>query len=189
MPTHSDNDALTIAKAPQSAGRADRVYDLAIVGYGPAGVAAANLAGQAGLNTIVIERDGDVFPRQRAISMDAEALRILRNIGLHDEVASRMHRAVTVQFTGVDGRPFLTIAPLPTELCGETQGNFFHQPWLEEALRDGVKRFPSVEVRCGWTHRALSQDADTVTLHIAEADGKRTETYPRAVSPGLRRWQ
>lgn len=176
MATHSDDGAVTGSTAPSRAGSSERIYDLAIVGYGPAGSVAANLAGQAGLDTIVIERDAEVFPRQRAISIDAEALRILRNIGLYDEVTSRMHRAVTVQFTGVDHRPFLTITPLPTELCGEAQGNFFHQPWLEAALRDGVKHYPSVQVRCGWQHQWLSQDTDAVTLHIADADNSRTDT-------------
>ncbi|WP_433634937.1 bifunctional 3-(3-hydroxy-phenyl)propionate/3-hydroxycinnamic acid hydroxylase [Nocardia sp. CA-120079] len=155
---------------------AEHVYDVAIVGFGPAGAAAANLAGQLGLNTVVLERDLDVFPRQRAISVDAEAMRIFRNIGLYDEVTSRMHRGVGVNFTGLNGKPFLRVLPIPTEHCDEAQANFFHQPWLEEALREGAKRWPTVQIRCGWEHQSISQDSDGVTLRIADVASDRTDS-------------
>ncbi|MGY4708459.1 bifunctional 3-(3-hydroxy-phenyl)propionate/3-hydroxycinnamic acid hydroxylase [Mycolicibacterium sp. CBM1] len=146
----------------------NRPYDIAIVGYGPAGEAAANLAGQLGLRTIVVERDADVFPRQRAISIDAESLRIIGNLGLYDQVTATMHRGTTLQFTGLNGKPFLSVLPVPTDHCGETQANFFHQPWLEATLREGVQRWPSVTVQCGWEYRDFTQDADLVTLEIEE---------------------
>jgi 2-polyprenyl-6-methoxyphenol hydroxylase-like FAD-dependent oxidoreductase len=67
------------------------------------GATAANLAGRLGLRTLVVERDPDVFPRQRAIAMDDQALRVIRDIGLYDEVTARMHMGVTARFIGVDG--------------------------------------------------------------------------------------
>jgi 3-(3-hydroxy-phenyl)propionate hydroxylase len=145
---------------------ADTVYDIAIIGYGPAGVAAANLAGQLGLRTVVIERDADVFPRQRAISIDAESLRIIRNLGLYDQVTATMHCGTTVQFTGVNGKPFLSVLPIPTAHCGEPQANFFHQPWLEAALREGVPRFDHVSVKSGWEYRDLDQTDDLVSVRV-----------------------
>jgi 3-(3-hydroxy-phenyl)propionate hydroxylase len=146
----------------------DHVFDLAIVGYGPAGVAAANLAGQYGLDTVVVERDADVFPRQRAISLDAESLRIIRNLGLYAEATSTMHQGTTLQFAGLNGKPFLNVLPVPTEHCGESQANFFHQPWLEAVLREGVLRWPTVLVKCGWEYSDVSQTDDMVTLRVAE---------------------
>lgn len=53
-------------------------FDVIIVGFGPAGAAAANAAGALGLRTLVVERDLAIFERQRAIALDDEALRVIR---------------------------------------------------------------------------------------------------------------
>ena len=50
-------------------------YDVAIVGYGPTGAAAANLLGQMGLKVVVIDREAEVYANARAISTDEEVLR------------------------------------------------------------------------------------------------------------------
>lgn len=155
---------------------AEQIYDVAIVGYGPAGVTAANMAGRLGLKTVVVERDPDVFPHQRAITVDAEAMRIFRNLGLYDEVTARMHRGVVVSFAGLNGKPFLQALPIPTDHCGEAQVNFFHQPWMEGSLREGVQRWPTVELRYGWEFRSIIQDPDGVTLDIADVATDRTDS-------------
>lgn len=141
-------------------------YDLAIIGFGPAGATAANLAGRLGLRTLVVERDPDVFPRQRAIAMDDQALRVIRDIGLYDEVTARMHMGVTARFIGVDGRPILTTPTRPSDECRDPLANFFHQPWLESTLRGGVTRFDNVEVLLGHEGRYLAQNDDCVTLGL-----------------------
>ncbi len=152
------------------------IYDVAIVGYGPAGVTAANLAGQLGLRTVVVERDADVFPRQRAISIDAESLRIIRNLGLYESATATMHCGTTIQFTGLDGNPFLSVLPIPTEHCAETQANFFHQPWLEAVLREGVQRWSSVDIKCGWEFREMDQSDDMVTIRVSNVDTDKQAT-------------
>lgn len=53
-----------------------------------------------------------------------------------------MHLGITARFVGVDGKPFLTGPSTPTAYTGYPIANFFHQPALEQALRDGLKRFP-----------------------------------------------
>ena len=64
-------------------------YDVAIVGYGPVGVTAANLLGQMGLNVVVVERDPNIYARARAISTDEEVVRIWQQIGLADRLYRR----------------------------------------------------------------------------------------------------
>lgn len=144
------------------------MYDLIIVGFGPAGAAAANLAGAYGLRTLVVERDVEVFPRQRAMAMDDEALRIIRTLGLYDEATEHMHRGIGLRFTGVGGREFMSGWSEVTEACGESQANFFHQPWLERELRNGLNRWSTVEVRAGWESGVLAQDDDVVSLEVLE---------------------
>ena len=52
-------------------------YEVAIAGCGPVGAIAANLFGQAGLHTIVIERESEPYPLPRAVHIDHEMMRIL----------------------------------------------------------------------------------------------------------------
>ncbi|MDQ1032135.1 2-polyprenyl-6-methoxyphenol hydroxylase-like FAD-dependent oxidoreductase [Streptomyces umbrinus] len=51
-------------------------YDVAVIGYGPTGVTAANLLGAMGLRVVVLERDAEIYTRARAISTDEEVMRI-----------------------------------------------------------------------------------------------------------------
>ena len=63
-------------------------FDLIIVGLGPVGAIAANLAGEAGLRTLVLEKSLTVFDKPRAMGFDQEIMRILGNLGLADKIAS-----------------------------------------------------------------------------------------------------
>ncbi|MEW5809157.1 MAG: bifunctional 3-(3-hydroxy-phenyl)propionate/3-hydroxycinnamic acid hydroxylase [Actinomycetota bacterium] len=157
------------------------VYDVIIVGFGPAGAAAANAAGALGLRTLVVERDLAIFDRQRAIALDDEALRVIRGFGLFEEMSAHMHLGVTARFVGVDGRPFLATPPTPTAYTGYPLANFFHQPTLEHVLREGLKRFPCVKVRAGWTAALVGQDDHAVTLRLSDEQGDSTEVVGRYV--------
>lgn len=153
------------------AGDETSVYDVVIVGLGPSGAAAANACGQLGLRTLVIERDLAIFERQRAIALDDEALRAIGNLGLYDEVTAHMHLGVTARFIGLNGKPFITGPTGPTRYTGHAVANFFHQPFLESALREGLKRWPHVEVLAGWTAEFVDQNDEAVTLRVIDADG------------------
>lgn len=142
-----------------------------VVGLGPSGAAAANACGQLGLRTLVVERDLAIFERQRAIALDDEALRAIANLGLYDQVTAHMHLGVTARFIGLNGQPFLTGPTGPTRYTGHAVANFFHQPQLEHALREGLKRWPHVEVLAGWTAEFVQQDAQAVTLRVVDAQG------------------
>lgn len=68
----------------------DTTYDVAVIGYGPTGVTAANLLGMNGLRVLVIERDPNIYGRARAISTDEEVLRIWQQVGLADRLNVEM---------------------------------------------------------------------------------------------------
>ncbi|HEV8151876.1 MAG TPA: FAD-dependent monooxygenase, partial [Solirubrobacteraceae bacterium] len=63
-----------------------RSVDVAIVGYGPVGVTAANLLGSLGVDVVVVERDPLPYARARAISTDEEVLRIWQAAGLAERL-------------------------------------------------------------------------------------------------------
>ena len=62
------------------------VHDVAICGYGPAGVVAAGLLGQQGLSVYVCDRLPDVYEIPRAIALDHEIMRVFQQLGVADDV-------------------------------------------------------------------------------------------------------
>ena len=87
-------------------------YDVAIVGYGPVGVTAANLLGQMGLNVVVVERDPDIYARARAISTDEEVVRIWQQVGLADRLNADMQPGCGANFVDANGVPFVKLLPV-----------------------------------------------------------------------------
>ncbi|MFD8816958.1 FAD-dependent monooxygenase, partial [Streptomyces sp. NPDC059627] len=130
-----------------SAGRGvdDGVHDVAVIGYGPTGVTAANLLGGMGLRVVVVERDAEIYSRARAISTDEEVIRIWQRIGLAERLKKDMLAERPLDFVDARGRTFLSARPAPRG-HGHPPQMFIYQPALEQALRDGVRRYPTVAV-------------------------------------------
>lgn len=124
-------------------------YDLVIVGYGPAGATLANLVGQYGLRTLVLEKDAEVYPLPRAIHFDGEVMRVFETAGLRAEVETISRPGLKgMYFNNADGETLLIRAGTQAKgPHGCANNHYFHQPELEHLLRQGVARFPSVEVR------------------------------------------
>ncbi len=148
-----------------SAGQYDA--DLLIAGMGPVGAVAANIAGTAGLRTIVIERDIEPYRLPRAIVFDAEIMRIFAAIGLADTIASVTRPLGGSVYIGADRQPIRTFRAHPRahDLAWHPS-NLFYQPQLETILRDGLERFPTVSVRTG----------DAVTGVEARGEGVQVTT-------------
>lgn len=151
------------------------MYDVAIIGCGPVGALAANLLGKAGLSALVVEREATPFPLPRAVHLDHEMMRLFQSAGVIDRVlpdmrdtAGHLHIGAdhgVIRYMGTVGRarPF-----------GWSNDYFFYQPELEARLREALGRFPNVTLRLGTEFRGLAQDADGVTLTLADADGETT---------------
>ncbi|MFB6642284.1 bifunctional 3-(3-hydroxy-phenyl)propionate/3-hydroxycinnamic acid hydroxylase [Streptomyces chartreusis] len=153
----------TGAGADDGGGEAE--YDVAVIGYGPTGVTAANLLGAAGLRVVVLERDAEIYARARAISTDEEVMRIWQRIGLADRLKQDMLADRPLDFVDARGRAFLSARPTPRG-HGHPPQMFLYQPALEQVLRDGVARHPDVEVWLRHECLRLRQDADGVELTV-----------------------
>ena len=87
------------------------VFDVAIVGYGPAGAGLANLLGQAGFSVAVFEREAAIYPLPRAIHFDGEVMRVFQSMGLKAEVESVSRPGVKgMEFVNASGRTLLCAA-------------------------------------------------------------------------------
>jgi 3-(3-hydroxy-phenyl)propionate hydroxylase len=149
-------------------------HDVAIVGCGPVGAIAANLFGQAGLRTLVIEREAAPYPLPRAVHIDHEMMRIFQSVGLADAVLPLVREAHGHIHIGADGGVirYLGSAGLPKRF-GWANDYFFFQPELEAAMRAGLARYPHVELWRGETVTALAQTAAGVTLTTQGASAER----------------
>jgi geranylgeranyl reductase family protein len=81
----------------------DRV-DVVIVGGGPAGSSCAAFCAEAGLRTVVLERE--TFPREKVCGdcLNPVCWTVLRRLGIADQVHNLPHgKLETVEFTGVGG--------------------------------------------------------------------------------------
>ncbi|MCE3272597.1 MAG: bifunctional 3-(3-hydroxy-phenyl)propionate/3-hydroxycinnamic acid hydroxylase [Ramlibacter sp.] len=143
------------------------VYDVAIVGYGPAGVVAAGLLGQKGLKVYVCERLLDVYQIPRAAALDHEIMRVFQQLGVVDAVAPFTEPFTNSEFFGVDGqlirRMTMVAPPYPQ---GYTPSLVFTQPQVERILRERVARLPNVDVELGVEMTRVTPDAGGVTLDI-----------------------
>lgn len=143
------------------------MYDVAIVGYGPVGVTAANLLGQMGLKVVVVERDPNIYARARAISTDEEVVRIWQQVGLADRLNADMQPGNGATFVDADGVPFVRLLPV-SRGNGHPPQQFIYQPALEKVLRQGVDRFPNVSVLLEHECLRVIQANEHVELMLAD---------------------
>jgi 3-(3-hydroxy-phenyl)propionate hydroxylase len=144
-------------------------YDVAIVGYGPTGVTAANILGYYGIRTLVIERDKDVFFRARAVTVDATTLRLYQALGLDDLLKADMDRTPALRWKTYAGLEFLRVNADYDEF-GQPFSSMIYQPAFETTLRKGVERFSKiVHLEFGAEFTGLTQDDDGVTLSYTSA--------------------
>jgi 3-(3-hydroxy-phenyl)propionate hydroxylase len=153
-------------------------YDLVVVGCGPVGAVAANLAGRAGLSTLVLDRSPVVFELPRAIHFDAQVMRILQQAGVADEVARDTRVWARSSFYGADGL-LNRVHEWPRERpLGWAEHYLFYQPTFEAVLRAALARHPRVEVALGVEMVGMRQHDEHVELDLRDVRTGR----PRQVS-------
>jgi geranylgeranyl reductase family protein len=128
------------------------MWDVAIVGSGPAGASCAAFCAAAGLRTLVLERAK--FPREKVCGdcLNPTCWPVLDRLGVSEEVRAAPHgKLTTVEFIGVDGRS--VTAPLPS---GEDAEIAIKRSVLDQILMRRA-RLVGAEVREGETLLAVSR--------------------------------
>ncbi|QNA86452.1 bifunctional 3-(3-hydroxy-phenyl)propionate/3-hydroxycinnamic acid hydroxylase [Sphingomonas sp. So64.6b] len=155
-------------------------YDLLIVGMGPVGAVAANLAGQAGFRTLVIEQDSEPYKLPRAIVFDSEIMRVFASIGLADEIPAVTKPLGGSVYLGADRKPIRTFRAHPrAHPIAWYPSNLFYQPQLETIIRAGLSRYPNVTVMSGHRLTDVAQDESGVTARATDATGATIEIGAR----------
>ncbi len=149
------------------------MLDVAILGYGPVGALLANLLGQAGLEVGVFEREREIYNLPRAVHFDGEVMRIFQAVGLAERIeAATRTSSKGMHFVNAEGQTLMIRrgidGPGPHGWAGTW---YFHQPVLEQILREGVQRFANVEVQLG---REVASIGELDARYVVGCDGARS---------------
>lgn len=154
--------------------------DLIIVGCGPVGAMAANLAGRAGLSAVVVEEARQDYDLPRAIHFDAQIMRILQQAGLADAVRPLTRVSERSTFYGADSK-IIRVHRWPARTPDGWQAHYmFYQPELERVLRAGLRRHQRVGLRLGERVTGLAQRPASVSVTTEDTlTGKQREIAAR----------
>ncbi len=156
-------------------------FQVVIVGAGPTGLTLANILGVHGVRTLLVERNLATVGEPRAVSIDDETLRTMQSIGLIEAVRGRIVEGYGSHYYSAAGRSFAQVVPDAVEF-GYPRRSAFRQPVLEAQLREGVARFPCVEMRFDTRVTGLEQNGDAVVVSTARPDGTRREVRAQYVA-------
>jgi 3-(3-hydroxy-phenyl)propionate hydroxylase len=141
-------------------------YDVAVVGYGPAGEVAASTVGAAGHRVVVFERHRQAYPLPRMVTFDGEACRTLQATGT--DIDHALRNAVVLEscnFGDADADVLLHIDWRGTQ-CGFQAHYSVFQPDVEASLQERVDAMPNVDVHRGTEVIALTQHAYPFVLTV-----------------------
>ncbi|CAN5621900.1 bifunctional 3-(3-hydroxy-phenyl)propionate/3-hydroxycinnamic acid hydroxylase [soil metagenome] len=124
------------------------IYDVAIVGLGPVGATLANLLALRGLSVLVTDREADIYRLPRAIHFDGECMRVFQTVGIADALEPNLFPSPGMRFVATDGRMLIDWSrPMGVGPQGWNASYRFHQPYLEQALRDELVSREGVDIR------------------------------------------
>ena len=154
----------------------DKIYDVIQVGYGPVSESLALMLGRQGRSVAVCERWSTRYPLPRAVCVDHELYRVLSSNGMGDVLPSVTHAGPIYQWFNADWKELLVIDWSQDSISGGPDVNFVHQPTLEAALDEAVRKLPSVDLHLGWEAVGVEQDDRLahVTLRNTETGAEKT---------------
>ena len=146
-------------------------FDIAVIGYGPVGMATAALLGASGHRVVVLERYSGKYNLPRAAIFDDETMRTFARIGIAERMLPRIHAQRRYEWRNADGALLIEHDFAEFGRSGWAEWYMMYQPDLEDALDDVCQSLPTVDVRFDSNVTAIAQTADDVTMTMG-ADGK-----------------
>lgn len=153
-------------------------YDIAVVGMGPVGAAAAALFGHAGLSVVAFERDREVYALPRAVAMDGEVIRAFQRIGRGEEFNALLQPLRTGDGAGFANskREWLFGAEWTGfGASGWRDIAMFDQPEVDAWLRRVAAGHPNVTAHIGAEFESFEDRGDAVTLRATGESGEVIE--------------
>lgn len=163
------------------------VRSVLVVGAGAAGCATATLLAEAGVSVDLIDIQPDVSALGSGITLQGNALRVLRQLGVWDQVSERGYAFDTLGLRAPDPAGTLLVELTDVRMGGDdlpaTLG--MYRPDLAVILVDRASR-AGAKVRFGTTYTALAQDEAGVDVTFADGSSGRYDLVVGA--DGIRSW-
>lgn len=167
----------------------DDAYDVAVVGYGPTGLALAAWLGRAGHRTVVIERWPHLYQLPRAGHVDAEVMRLFQKLGVAETIAASSSIARHTMVRDANGD---LLGTLPAEESDQGWASHYSlfQPELEQTLDTLVRARGNVTVLQGWQAQSFDvESSGSVRIGIASGDDHEGRWVPSGETAELTaRW-
>ena len=122
-------------------------HDVLISGLGPTGAVLAGLLGQRGVKVAVFDSLDDLYPLPRAVGLDHEAMRIVQELGISEQLSKIIDHYRPSEYRGMDGQLIkrLDTEPPPYRL-GWEPNYVFNQPKFEYEIRARLDEISNVQV-------------------------------------------
>ena len=127
----------------------DDLYDVAVIGYGPVGMATAALIGRLGHRVVVLERYEGKYNLPRAAIFDDETMRTFSMLGVPDRLLPKLHVQRNYEWMNGAGDLLIEVDFAEVGRSGWAEWYMMYQPDLEDALDGYCQRSDQVDVRFG----------------------------------------
>jgi 2-polyprenyl-6-methoxyphenol hydroxylase-like FAD-dependent oxidoreductase len=146
-------------------------YDVAIVGYGPTGMALATLLAQYGRKVVILERYTELYNMPRAAAFDDETMRTFQKLGMAEKVLAGTNIQAGYVWVNGEGKTLLEIEYENPSRCGWPAQYMMYQPYLEEVFDKHVKSTVGVEVLQGTPVIGISDNNESVSVETRTEEG------------------
>jgi 2-polyprenyl-6-methoxyphenol hydroxylase-like FAD-dependent oxidoreductase len=161
------------------------VEAVAVIGAGTAGLASAILLAEAGVAVDLVEIRPEIDALGSGITLQGNALRVLRRLGVWDGVALRGYAFDALGLRTPDGTVLAEIPDVRTGGADLPATVGMYRPHLTRLLADRAAEL-GVKIRSGTAPTALTQDGTGVELTCS--DGTRARYDLLIGADGVRSW-